>query len=818
MNVKACIAQSGILIALTVALLLAACPIEPDEPELIQEPIEEPADKPGDVTYTVTFTAGEGSGQPPASQKVAKGTDITLPAQGSLTPPQGKVFDGWKSEKQTSVAGAPSTETYFGAAGVPFTVNADVVFTAQWKDPIDPNKTYIKFINPEKYPVILYGDASRLEEIARVPATKTEINATTTVEADPKPQGTTFYPRFVLDIGGIPLNYDGALPIMLRVDEKKVNDVTIPSLSSIETGLAFIKIVNTSIYSLTFNKEAYELPPLGSTGSNIIMHGEAGAYQIQPGAVSPYKVLKNGSVPLAFPAGTTQFDVEMVYTFTYDGVAFTLTSATDLLQAMSMLYAPASVSASVDSASALTLTWEEVEGATSYRVYRSTSADTDFVLVGTASTLTYTDENLIGGTAYYYKVQGFNDKREGPLSAGLGVQILPVPPQIQAGATAPGTLTLTWTTAAGASSYKVYRSLSADTGFALLGTVNTLTYTDENLIAGTVYYYKVQAVNTDTSGKSPLSEPVAARILTVPQGTVQVESSSMVSLTWEAVEGASSYRVYRSLSEDTGFSLQGTVSEGTYSDLGMSPNTPYYYKLQAVNSMGESLLSDTLAIQILPVPLSLTVQETTTNTVSLIWATTVEASSYQVYRSTSSNTDFALVGTVNLPPYVDRNLKDGTTYYYKIRGINGDTAGESPLSNQVPATTTPIAIGNITYSSVSGGTWALQSDGSRKSPAIGHGGMTKARVSFTCNGATSITIQLRVSSERADYAFVSTLDNPSTTSGSGYHSGSRISGTQSVTVTIPVPSAGSHFVEIGYQKDGSGISGGDCAWFTVISN
>jgi hypothetical protein len=131
-------------------------------------------------------------------------------------------------------------------------------------------------------------------------------------------------------------------------------------------------------------------------------------------------------------------------------------------------------------------------------------------------------------------------------------------------------------------------------------------------------------------------------------------------------------------------------------------------------------------------------------------------------------------------------------------------------------------ISDITYSYVSGGTWTLQSDGRRKSPVISHDSTTKERVSFTSIGANaSITIQLDVSSESGyDYAFISTLDNPNATYNSGVYTDSISGGTSSspvtVTVTIPVPTAGSHFIEIGYRKDYSVNGGSDCAWFKVI--
>jgi uncharacterized repeat protein (TIGR02543 family) len=126
-------------------------------------------------------------------------------------------------------------------------------------------------------------------------------------------------------------------------------------------------------------------------------------------------------------------------------------------------------------------------------------------------------------------------------------------------------------------------------------------------------------------------------------------------------------------------------------------------------------------------------------------------------------------------------------------------------------------ISNISYSSVSGGEWILQVDGSRKSPLISDNTTTKARISFTSTAGASITILLTVSSEAGyDWAFIGQLDNTSATSTSGSYQSSVISGAQSVTLIIPISSAGDHFIDIGYEKDGSQIGGSDCAWFTVI--
>ena len=149
--------------------------------------------------------------------------------------------------------------------------------------------------------------------------------------------------------------------------------------------------------------------------------------------------------------------------------------------------------------------------------------------------------------------------------------------------------------------------------------------------------------------------------------------------------------------------------------------------------------------------------------------------------------------------------------------VTFDADGGSPATRTL--TVNSGVISNIVHSSVSGSAWTLENDGRRKSPAIAHDSASKARVDFiSAVDNAVISIQLDVSSELGfDYAFVSTLDNDSATYESGYYTNSRISGTESIMVTIPVPTAGSHFVEIGYRKNNSISTGSDCAWFKVTS-
>ncbi|MDR1980360.1 MAG: hypothetical protein LBQ39_01910 [Tannerellaceae bacterium] len=115
------------------------------------------------------------------------------------------------------------------------------------------------------------------------------------------------------------------------------------------------------------------------------------------------------------------------------------------------------------------------------------------------------------------------------------------------------------------------------------------------------------------------------------------------------------------------------------------------------------------------------------------------------------------------------------------------------------------------------GDWVLQADGTRKSPAIDHNGITKNNLLFTTEGTNqTIQIYLKVSSEaNYDWALVGLLDNGNLTISSNYTD--RISGTAEKTITVNVPTAGLHGLQIAYAKDSSVVGGSDCAWYKVLT-
>jgi len=83
----------------------------------------------------------------------------------------------------------------------------------------------------------------------------------------------------------------------------------------------------------------------------------------------------------------------------------------------------------------------------------------------------------------------------------------------------------------------------------------------------------------------------------VPTGlTAAAQSSSSIRISWNSVSGAVSYIVYRSSSVSGKYDLVGFAVSTSYTDMGLSSGTTYYYKVSAVdNSNKESAMSSSVS-------------------------------------------------------------------------------------------------------------------------------------------------------------------------------------------------------------------------------
>ena len=338
------------------------------------------------------------------------------------------------------------------------------------------------------------------------------------------------------------------------------------------------------------------------------------------------------------------------------------------------------------------LTWKAVSGAVKYEVYRSTRQNSGYSLLGTTTSTSYVNTGASTGTTYYYRVKAVN--RNGMASgysnivSGKAKAAAPAAPSVTAGNSSTGKPRLTWKAVSGAVSYRIYRSESRGTGYSLLGTTSSTSYVNTGAAAGKTYYYRVKAVNRDgmasgysniVSGKAKAAAPAA------PSVTAGNSSTGKPRLTWKAVSGAVSYRIYRSESRGTGYSLLGTTSSTSYVNTGAAAGKTYYYRVKAVNRDGmasgySNIVSGkaTLPAPVLNIGLSVS-----SGKPMLAWDAVPGATSYRIYRSTSRDSGYSLLATTTSTSYVNTSAAKGTTYYYRVKACNA--AGLSPYSNIVSA-------------------------------------------------------------------------------------------------------------------------------------
>ena len=337
------------------------------------------------------------------------------------------------------------------------------------------------------------------------------------------------------------------------------------------------------------------------------------------------------------------------------------------------------------------LTWNAVSGATSYRVFRSESRGTGYSLLGTTTATSYTNTGAAVGKTYYYRVKAVNSVGTSGYSnivSGKAKAAAPAAPSVTIGNSSTGKPQLTWKAVSGAVKYEVYRSTRQNSGYSLLGTTTSTSYVNTGASTGTTYYYRVKAVNRNgmasgysniVSGKAKAAAPAA------PSVTAGNSSTGKPRLTWKAVSGAVSYRIYRSESRGTGYSLLGTTSSTSYVNTGAAAGKTYYYRVKAVNRDGmasgySNIVSGkaTLPAPVLNIGLSVS-----SGKPMLAWDAVPGATSYRIYRSTSRGTGYSLLATTTSTSYVNTSAAKGTTYYYRVKACNA--AGLSPYSNIVSA-------------------------------------------------------------------------------------------------------------------------------------
>ena len=146
--------------------------------------------------------------------------------------------------------------------------------------------------------------------------------------------------------------------------------------------------------------------------------------------------------------------------------------------------------------------------------------------------------------------------------------------------------------------YRIYRGTGGATPTPLVTVGNVLAFTDASVANGTTYRYRVAAISAAGEGAAS-AEVSAARgtAPTAPRNLTATTTKSGIALTWTAPSSTggtaiTGYRVYRGTASggETLYVSYGPDAIGM-TDTNVAKRTTYFYRVSAVNVLGESVFS-----------------------------------------------------------------------------------------------------------------------------------------------------------------------------------------------------------------------------------
>ena len=143
------------------------------------------------------------------------------------------------------------------------------------------------------------------------------------------------------------------------------------------------------------------------------------------------------------------------------------------------------------------LSWNPVENAAYYEVYRSVYADGPWEYLGKSSTNKMADKTLDAGTTYYYKIRACIDaSTASDYSPIVWVKAAPAAPKKVRVSKQGSTLKIKLKKCKKVSGYKIYLSTNAKSGFKCIKNIkkgSAVSYNKSGIKRGRTYYVKIKA-------------------------------------------------------------------------------------------------------------------------------------------------------------------------------------------------------------------------------------------------------------------------------------------------------------------------------------
>ncbi len=271
----------------------------------------------------------------------------------------------------------------------------------------------------------------------------------------------------------------------------------------------------------------------------------------------------------------------------YVGTAWTTFTTADVVYATPTAPAKPVVTATAGQCQ-VALKWNAVTGATKYNVYSYLNGK--YALLTTTTSTSYVATGLTAGTKYGFVVRAYVGTAWTAFTDADIVYATPtgaLKPVVTATA-GEGKVTLSWKAVSGATNYNVYSYLNGK--YTLLTTTTSTSYVATGLTAGTKYGFVVRAlVNGAWTAFTD-----ADRVYATPTGALKpivtvTAGDDCATLTWNAVAGATNYRVFYYLN---GYKVAGETTATSYKVTGLTGGTKYGFLVRALVNGAWTAFSD----------------------------------------------------------------------------------------------------------------------------------------------------------------------------------------------------------------------------------
>lgn len=348
------------------------------------------------------------------------------------------------------------------------------------------------------------------------------------------------------------------------------------------------------------------------------------------------------------------------------------------------------------------VSWEAVDGANQYYVYRKKSGESWKRIAETAGTQYHdTDSTLQEGVTYIYTVRAYRTQTKrlsGYNKAGVSAKVQRVVPTLKSASASTGaSITVSWNGVSEATKYRVYRKTGEGgwTRMAELSSAST-SWRDTSAAYGNTYTYTVRAYCVhdgvgawSSYNKTGISAKSTVDTTTLREAYPMVDGSILVS--WGKVTDADQYYVYR---KTTGGAWKriAEVTDTKYHDKTADVGTKYIYTVRAYdentkqlggyNKNGVSATAKKSAPKLIST-------NTVEGSVTFAWQAMSEATKYRVYRKEEGG-KWEPLGEVSADTtsWKDTAVQTGEKYYYTVRAYckhNGVTVLSSHVSPGVSA-------------------------------------------------------------------------------------------------------------------------------------